>query len=352
MILRPLRAGRHRVTRPLVCVTGGTGYLGSHCVRAMLDAGYRVRTTVRDPNDAAKTAHVRALGEVTLFEADLLTPGSFDAAFEGCDYVLHTASVVLLNAKDPQRQIVQPAIEGTKNVLESVVKAGTVKRVVQTSSIVAIIDAAKPAGHLFDEQDWNDSASLDDPYPYAKTTAERQARQFVERLPEAQRFGLVAIHPTYILGPVLHQNHARGSPSLIRDLLCGKFPLAPDLAFGMVDVRDVAQAHLRAMEAEAPGPRYLCTNLTLTIPEMSHVLRRVFPKHRAPRFRMPNAMMYGVAAVDKRVTLTFLRRNLGVRRAMDNYRIRAELGVEFRPIAESMKATGESMIALGVVPAR
>jgi len=338
------------VSKPLVCITGGTGYLGSHCVKAALDAGFRVRTTVRDPDDAKKVAHLRALGDVELFRADLMVPGSFDDAVAGCDFVMHTASVALLDAKDPERQIIRPAIDGTKNVLESTAKAGSVKRLVQTSSIVAIVDTARPPGHVFNEDDWNDSADRSDPYPFAKTTAEREARRFVESLPDDQRFELVAIHPSYILGPVLHTKHARGSPSVISDLLRGKYPLAPNLAFGMVDVRDVARAHVLALQVDAPGPRYLCTNVTLTFHEMSRLLRRQFPKHRAPRIKMPDVIMYAVAAFDKRITLKFLRENLSVHRATDNYRIRNELGLVFRPIAESVHATGESMISLGVVP--
>ena len=169
----------------LICVTGASGYIGTHVVRALIERGYRVRATVRDPSDAAKTAHLRSLGDrVEVVAGDLMTPGSFDDAVRHCRYVVHAASPVMLNADDPERDIIGPAVAGTHNVLEAVVRAGTVERVVQTSSVAAVYDLDRPESYRFTEADWNASADVASlPYPVSKTRAERAAVEFVAALP-------------------------------------------------------------------------------------------------------------------------------------------------------------------------
>lgn len=338
--------------QPLVCVTGASGFIGTHVVRALLARGYRVRATVRDPSDAHKTDHVRALGDVEVLGGDLERPGSFDRAIDGCRYVIHTASPVMLTAKDPQTAIVAPAVRGTRNVLEAVVKAGTVQRVVQTSSIAAVYDLSKPADYVFTEADWNESAKDGPlPYPQSKLLAERAAVDFRDALPAHAQFELTAINPTYVLGPVEARVHLRTSPSLIRQVLAGKLPAIPNLFFNLVDVRDVADAHVRAMEhpIESLEARYICYAEELHFTEICARLQAAFPDRRLPRRRIPDPLMYVYALFDKRLTWSYLRRALGRSITVDNARAREKLGVRFRPVDDTLKDTARSIVDGGFV---
>ncbi len=337
----------------LVCVTGASGFIASHLVAELLRQGYRVRGTVRNPDDRAKTAHLRALaeqtgGELELLAADLTTPGAFDEAVADCPWVCHTASSVRLHADDPQREIVDVAVDGTRSVLESIRRAGVARKVVLTSSIAAVVDEQRLGDHTFTEDDWNDSARVDvNPYPLSKTKAERMAWEFVDALPDDEGFDLVAIHPAWVLGPVMAEVHARSSPSVIRDLLVGTFPLCPKLCFNVVDVRDVALAHVRALQRPVAG-RFILSHAPATLPELARQLRAAFPQATVPRYSMPNPLMYLVALFDKRITWSFLRRSLDVVTRLDHTKSRTELGIEYRPIDQTLLDTGTSIVALGL----
>ena len=336
--------------QPLVCVTGASGYIGTHVVRCLLERGYRVRGTVRDPNDANKTEHLRALGDVELASGDLMRPGSFDRAIEGCKFVIHAASPVMLNAKDPQAAIVEPAVRGTRNVLESVVKAGTVQRVVQTSSIAAVYDPELPRDHVFTEADWNESAVASGlPYPTSKVLAERAAVDFKNALPTAEQFELTAINPVFVLGPVEARIHLRTSPSLVRRVLQRKLPAVPNLFFGLVDVRDVAEAHVRAMTLpiESLEPRYICFAEELHFQQICARLQTAFPDRRLPKYRVPDPLMYVYALVNSQLSWTFLRRSLGRSIRIDNQKAKEGLGIRFRSIDDTLVDTGQSMIEGG-----
>ena len=331
-----------------VCVTGASGYIGSHCVRELLERGYRVRGTVRSPSDEAKTGHLRRLGDVELVAADLSLPGSFDSAVADCEFVLHTASVVVLSAKDGQREIVDPSVNGTRNVIDACAKSSSVRRVVQTSSVAAILDSEIPISHRFTEADWNESATVKDlPYDVSKRQAERVARSMVDELPDGQRFELTAINPSFVLGPVMNRVHLRTSPSMIRTLLRRQYPATPNLALGIVDVREVATAHVNALEAERISPRYICHHETWSMPEIADALRAAYPK--VPKHRMPNWLMYLISPMDSRLNWGFLRRNLGKRRQMSNDLIKRELGVNFRPVHQTLHDCAQSLVEQGFI---
>lgn len=337
-----------------VCVTGATGFIGSHVVACLLERGYAVRGTVRDPSNTAATAHLTRLaeqhgGELELVAADLTQPGAFDAAVADCPYVCHVASTVRLTARDPQREIVDVAVNGTNNVLDAIIKAGCARRVVITSSISAIVDETKPVEYVHDESDWNESASLaTSPYPLSKVLAEQAAWARLGALPAEQRFALVSLNPTMVLGPMLAKNHARSSPSVIRDLLTGTFPMAPNFSFGVVDVRDVALAHVVALEQDSANGRYILDCRGAWLIELADMLRTAHPDRKIPRRRMPDALMYIAALFDKRLTWAFLRANLSIARKLDNRRSR-ELGVEYRALEQTVLDTAQSLIELGAV---
>jgi len=337
----------------LVCVTGASGYIGSHVVDALLQAGYRVRATVRDTSADEKVSHLKALaketgGELELVSADLLKPGAFDDAIKGCTHVCHVASSVRLSAPDPQTQIVDVAVNGTKNILGSIDRAGTVRRVVVTSSIAAVTNEDPTDNRVFDESDWNDGATLKtNPYALSKTLAERAAWDHVKSKGDDAQYDLITINPTLVLGPVLAKVHGRSSPAVLRDVLNGKFPAIPDLRFGVVDVRDVALAHVRALELEEAAGRHIVSNRNAPLIELAGMLRTAFPKHKISKRKMPNLLMYGIALFDKRLSFGFLRRNLSITRRIDAHKSREALGIEYREVEATVRDTAQSFIDLG-----
>jgi nucleoside-diphosphate-sugar epimerase len=344
-----------RAPRVRVAVTGAAGFIGSHVVLRLLERGHEVVGTVRDASDAGRTDHLRALaegkpGSLRLVSADLMEPGSFDAAVSGCRWVVHTASSVRLTAPEPQRDIVDVAVRGTAHVLEAARRAETVERVVLTSSIAAVVDDSRPAPYVHTESDWNESATLGkSPYPLSKVEAERFAWRFMDELPPVNRFSLVTLQPGYTLGPVLARGHLRTSPGAVRDLLRRTFPACPKLSFSLVDVRDVAEAHVRALENEDAAGRYICVSRPLWMREMSAAIRAELPQSKAPTRELPNLVMYAVGALDKRLSFSFLRRNLGKRFDLSAERARTELGLAFRPPEESVRATARSIVDQGFV---
>jgi dihydroflavonol-4-reductase len=336
----------------LVCVTGASGFIGSHVVRELLARGHRVRATVRDASDASdesKTGHLRQLpgaGErLELFSADLMQPGTFDEAVARCAWVFHVASAVFLNAKDPQREIFDPAVAGTNNVLDAIERAGTVERVGLTSSIAAVRDVSARERHTYTEEDWCRDATLDNgPYPLAKVTAERA----VWARKEALGFDLTVVNPTLVLGPVMANVHMRSSPSALRSIVRGEYPGCPRLAFGVVDVRDVVNALVNGVEAGTNG-RFILNAQSMWMRDMARLLKPHYPRMKIRPWQLPNAVMYLAPLFEKRVSLDFLRRNLGRTDRLDNSKAQRELGVALRPVDQTLRDTVDSMLELGVL---
>jgi len=335
----------------LVCVTGATGYVGSYVVKEALERGFHVRATVRDPKDKKRCAHVLALAEssggsdaLELVRGDLEDPGSFEAALKGCDHVIHTASAVVLTAKDPQREIVDVAVEGAKNVIRAARDSGTVRRVVVTSSVAAVAGDEKPQAYVFRESDWNDSATVkNDAYATSKVQAERAARALAEE-PGGRKIDFVAILPSLVLGPVMTEQHLRTSPAILFELMRGKWPGVPNLHFQVVDVRDLAKVHVMALEKDKPAPRYIATSAPMAVREMAAALREKFPDAKVPKLPLPDFLMYATAIFEPRLTFAFLRRNLGAAPIFDNALAKTELGLTFRSPVDSVLDTGRSMV--------
>ncbi|MGZ3477693.1 MAG: NAD-dependent epimerase/dehydratase family protein, partial [Polyangiales bacterium] len=215
-----------------ILVTGANGFIASHIVELLLAKGHRVRGTVRSANKE------KARAGLELVEAELLAEGAFDRAAEGCDAVIHTASPYVLDAKDPQKDLVDPAVHGTRNVLSACKKSKSVKRVVVTSSMASITDEPE-SDHVLTEADWNVKSSLErNPYYYSKTLAEKAGWEFVEK--EKPGFDLVTINPFLVIGPSLGSS-INTSNQLFVDLLAGTYPGVMNLTWGFVDVRDVAR---------------------------------------------------------------------------------------------------------------
>jgi len=332
-----------------ILVTGGSGYIASHVVQQLLEGGFEVRATVRNPDDVDKTAHLRGFegaDRLELVAADLTRAGDFHEPVKGCKAVVHAASSVRLQSKDPQRDIVDVAVDGTRNVFDAIDAAEGVESVVVTSSIAAVMDDTKDPSYLFDEDDWNESSNVQNsPYPLSKTLAEREAWKRAE----AADYRVVTINPGLVLGPVFTKAHRRTSPSILRDLMGGKFPLAPRFRFSIVDVREVARAHVEALRRPEAQGRHILSARGVWMRELTDILRAEFPDHRVPKYQMPNFAMYAVALFDQRLSWDFLRRNLDIERRLDNSKSKQALGIEYRPIPETVIDTARSFIELGLV---
>ncbi|MDX1452834.1 MAG: aldehyde reductase, partial [Oleiphilaceae bacterium] len=239
-----------------VCVTGASGFIAAHLVKQLLEQGYEVTGTVRGQADDYPylTNLPGAQERLQLVQADLLKKGAFDAAVADCDVVMHTASPYVVNVKNPQKELVEPALQGTTNVLRSCLKSASVKRVVLTSSMAAITDQPD-SNKVFSEADWNEKSSLQrNPYYYSKTLAEKAAWDFVDQ--HNTPFDLVVINPYMVIGPSLGPG-LNESNKVLRDMMSGVYPTIMSVNWGFVDVRDVAKAHVLAMQTPTASGRYL-----------------------------------------------------------------------------------------------
>ena len=318
-----------------VLVTGGNGYLGTQLIAALLRDGRTVRATVRSKGqeDGLRTAVRRGgAGDAGLevVTADLMSDDGWAAALADCEEVHHTASPIpSVQPEDPDELIV-PAREGSLRVLRAARDAGA-RRVVLTSSFAAVGYTPKPSAD-YSEQDWTDPDTPGlAPYPRSKAVAERAAWELMKR--EGGDTELVVVNPTFILGPTLTTG-LRSSTQLIKAMLDGTMSVAPRFRFGLVDVRDVADAHLRAMAVpEAAGKRYLAVadGPTLTFLAVAAILRR----HLGPQ--AANAPTTE-AAGDELPHLV-----------IHNDRARADLGWCPRAVETTVVETAESLRALGLI---
>jgi nucleoside-diphosphate-sugar epimerase len=338
-----------------VLVTGGSGFLGSWCLVELLRRGYNARTTVRD---LSRESEVRAMlgpeveagDRLTVHAADLTDDAGWESAIRGCDYVLHVASPFPpKQPKDPDELIV-PAREGALRILRASLAAG-VKRIVLTSSAVAVANSGKPpvSGEAFTEEDWSDPANPDlTPYGRSKTIAERSAWDLVNERGETSRLAVVA--PSAILGPVLSDDRSYSLQVIER--LLGGTPGIPRLGFSFVDVRDVADLHLRAMTApEAAGERFLGAGRFLWMHDVAEILRDRLGSSAAkvPTRKVPNFMVRAMARLDP--SLRPVVGDLGKRRLLSSEKAKTMLGWSPRPIEETVVDTAESLMRVGAVAA-
>ena len=336
-----------------VCVTGASGFIAAHIVRELLELGYEVRGTVRSPGDSGKYDYLTSLPgadeRLTLVQAELLTPGAYDAAVAGCAAVLHTASPYVVHAEDPQRDLVEPALQGTRNVLASVDKADSVQRVVLTSSLAAISDEPHPTKR-FTEHDWNDQSTLTrNPYYLSKALAEKEAWNLAK---DQERWSLVVINPYMTIGPSIGpgMNTRNG---VLKGILEGDYPGILALSWGFVDVRDIAHAHVLAMQDDEAEGRHICASEVVSMAEVVQILREA---GYADGYKLPSLDLSGglgsfvvrlFSHTQPSGVGSYLRTHLGKDMLWSNDKARDQLGVAFRPGKESILAAVEDMVKQG-----
>ena len=273
--------------KPLVTITGITGYLGSQvCLYYLKDGSFRVRGTVRSKANATKMDPIKKhfgelFNELEIVEADLLDDASMQKACEGSTYVVHTASPFYF-ANQTEEELVKPAVQGTTSVVKAC-KAYGVKRLVITSSVAAqrfgynMDDPDRPADSIFDESYWTkvDTEGVH-AYLKSKTLAEKAAWDFQASLPEAERFEIVTILPSLIIGPVLASGDST-SEAIVKSVVAGQTPEVEKRIFGFVDVRDVALMHLKAIKVpEAANQRFVCSTDELYVREFAAMMSEEF----------------------------------------------------------------------------
>ncbi|HMM11617.1 MAG TPA: NAD-dependent epimerase/dehydratase family protein [Bacteroidales bacterium] len=340
-----------------VAVTGASGYVAGRLVEKLLQHGHTVHATVRNPHDRNAVGHLLALdgsatGRLKLFAADLLTEGAFDEAFKGCEIVFHTASPFFNKVKNPQRDLVEPAVLGTAHVLASVNRTASVKRVVLTSSVAAIIgDAADcltfPGGIATEEQ-WNTTSSLKhQPYSYSKTMAERKAWEIAG---QQQQWDLVVINPSFVIGPGLKAHSNAESFNIIRQMANGMLRFgAPDLAIGVVDVRDLAEAHYRAAFRPEASGRHIISARESSLLELATILRNTFGnRYPFPKRTLPNGIIWLMAPLAG-LSRRMVSRNMGQPWKVDNSKGIRQLDMKYRPVEESITEMFDQIVKAGLV---
>lgn len=334
-----------------VLVTGGSGFVGAHCVLALLEAGYSVRTTIRSPQRAADVRSQLAAGGIPdagdrleFAVADLLDDAGWAEAVEGCRFVLHVASPFpMTEPKDPD-ELIRPAREGALRVLRAARDAG-VERVVLTSSYAAIGYGHAPTRQPFTEVDWTelDSGRPISAYVRSKTLAEHAAWDFMAK--EGGDMQLATVNPVGILGPVLGPDYS-SSVALVKAVREGRLPRLPDVYFGVVDVRDVAGLHLLAMtKPEAAGERFLTTaGDALGAPELALIIRGHLGSPAGDKVRtglMPTWMLKAAAPFSRSVRGSLP--DIGVYRNGSSAKARTVLGWRPRSREEAVIATVDTL---------
>ena len=346
---------------PRVLVTGASGYIATHLVQQLLQQGrFRVRGTVRSLRQEEKVRPLRELAydfkyPLRLIEADLNKPHTWAKAVNGCTYVFHVASPFpIKNPRDIQRDLIDPAVNGTKNVLKACALAGTVKRVVLTSSVAAVSSGAtgncgNPAGHVYSEKDWSTEANCA-PYERSKLLAEVAAWNYVKELEEGKQFELTVVNPGYVQGPWISAASGDASKGLLDRILGNKVIGLPNVTLGLVDVRDVAAAHIAAIEKlEAPGNRYLLVAEALTFQQIAWIVSAEFKPqgYKVPTKVLPKAAYWMESWVDSSARSMYKAIDKSLK--WNNEKMKRELGIVPRPVYETIIDAFYNLIDYGIV---
>lgn len=338
----------------MVLVTGGTGFVGIHCILSLLNAGYSVRTTLRKLNrqreviEALSQNDAAGVDHLSFVESDLANDANWDQAVKDCKYVLHVASPIGIENPKDESEFIGPAVEGTLRVLRAA-RDGSVKRVVLTSSFGAIGYGHKPTVIPFTEEIWtNPNERGISPYIKSKTLAEKAAWDFVEK--EGEKLELTVMNPVGIFGPLLGPT-ITSSLQIIQKLMDGELKATPQMNFGVVDVRDVAQAHLLAMgNPDANGQRFILqAGETLSLHELAMILKDQMGEagQKVPTRVMPNWVVRLAGLFNP--TAKAIIPQLAPKKNVNSEKARRVLGWNPRTNEEAIAASGRSLLRFGLV---
>lgn len=318
-----------------VAVTGANGFIASQLIKSLLEKGFTVHCTVRSLDSVPKSSgHLLALdpkGEkLKFFEADLLKQGSFAACFEGVDGVFHTASPFQIFVEDPQRDLIDPAVKGTENVIREALNTPTVKRIVVTSSCAAIRHSDKPEGEILTDQDWNTTSTIEsDPYPLSKVLAEKKAWELVEdKSLNTRNVRLTVICPSLVFGPPLSSRSDSTSVKILKSFLENAFTNGiPKVQIWCIDVRDVVNVHIHALLNDNAKGRYIVSS--------SKPIKRI-------------ELAQWVHEKYPHVQLNEAEGEYNKQYDVDNSRIINEFGIKLLPIKDSVIEMADALYALGI----
>lgn len=339
-----------------VLVTGATGYVAGRLVEKLLKEGHTVHAAVRNPSDEKKLEYLNELdsklpGKIIFYKADLLEDGSYDEAAKNCEIVFHTASPFSLNIKDPQKDLVDPALKGTRNVLNAATKAGTVKRVVVTSSCAAIygdsIDLLKMPNQTMTEKEWNTTSTLShQPYAYSKTLAEKEAWKIAG---EQDQWKLVTINPSLVVGPGINPHATSETFEIMKMLGNGALKMgAPDLRIGAVDVRDLAVAHYNAGFMPNAEGRNIVSAENSSILDLATKLKKNYANYPLPKRKLPKFLVW-LMGPSQGMPREMVSKNVGYPWKADNAKSKAELNVKYRPLEETINDFFGHLVKEGII---
>ncbi|ESP04513.1 hypothetical protein LOTGIDRAFT_136119 [Lottia gigantea] len=339
----------------LVLVTGASGFIASHIVKLLQSQGHKVRGTVRSLANEDKVKPLYSLcsdakHKLELVEANLNSLESWDAAVKDCEYVIHVASPFPSTSPQDENEIIRPAVEGTTNVFKACAKAKSVKRIVLTSSCAAIAWEQCPGYNerVRTEKDWSDTTKID-AYSKSKTLAERAAWDFIKELPAEEKIELAVINPAFVMGPVLHGSTGT-SQEVVKRLLEKAMPAIPKINFPVVDVRDVAIAHVKAMTLpEAAGNRHILATDNMYFSDMAHVLKKEFEPqgYNIPTMVAPYFVLWLSSIFDK--TVKMILPQIGLVYKFDNSRMKNVLGIVPHTTTDTLVDMAYTMIERGFV---
>ena len=327
-----------------ILITGGTGYIGSWTVKYALEAGHTVRLAVRDKNQKFKYDYLQkfaeeSTGTLEIWEGDLLKKGSYDEMAVGCDQIFHIASPFTLRFKDAQKDLLEPAIKGTENVLEAANKSGSVKIVVLTSSVASVfgdnIDMKNQGLSEFSEENWNTTSSAThQPYSFSKVSAEKKAWEINK---QQSSWELKVINPSFVMGPVLSKSSNSESIQFMKDMMSGKFAMgAPDLYFGFVDVRDVAKAHLLAASNTLIKGRCILAEETDSVMKLVNTVKENFgTKYKIASSTAPKWLFKLIGPLFG-VTRKFVTHNVGIPIKLNAQKSKQELGLKYHDFKDTV----------------
>jgi len=344
------------MNKELVAVTGSSGYVAGQCILQLIQQGYRVRGTLRSLERAPEVrswlekglGHRTSTEELGFVAADLRSDHGWEEAMTGAQFVLHVASPIPSKMPKHEDELLIPAREGTLRVMRAASKAG-VKRVVQTSSSAAAsYGVDNPNERVFTEEDWSNPNHPDNvPYTRSKTLAERTAWDELARA--HSNIEWVSILPGLVLGPVLDKD-ASASVQVVAKMLNGELPGIPRFGFTVVDVRDIADLHLRAMQApQAAGQRYLGSGSFVMMTEIAQILRDKLGSEarKVPVRRLPDWLVKMVGLFDAEVRGQLFE--LGRKRRFSSAKAERDLGWRSRPVADTIVDTATSLRGVGAL---